>query len=154
MARLQPMPASHELLASFDAAIYALRPNWAQPDPDMRAEVQRLGWRILADNGSSSQAGIWQKLEAVMQGHGGVVDPACSELSRGIFDELPPWKVQIQDTTSATALPIACHNELVGNIVYTESELTKHSLKKRQARQLKHGHAPQNSALHASCVFS
>jgi hypothetical protein len=95
MARLQPMPASHELLAPFDAAIYALRPNWAHPEPEMRAEVQRLGWRILADNGSVSQAGIWQKLEAVMQSCGGVVDPACSELSRGIFDELPPWKVRV-----------------------------------------------------------
>ena len=93
MARLQPTPASHELLAPFDVAIRALRPNWAKPDPDMREEVRRLGWRVLDNTGSSSQAGIWQKLEATMAERGGVVDPLQSEISRGIFDELPPWKI-------------------------------------------------------------
>lgn len=95
MARLQPMPASHELLAPFDAAIHALRPNWAHPDPEVRQDVARLGWKILAETGSASQAGIWRKLEAVMHERGGVVDPGDSELSRGIFDELPPWKVGV-----------------------------------------------------------
>lgn len=93
MARLQPMPASHELLAPFDVAIRALRPNWAKPDPEMRKEVLRLGWKVLEEKGSSSQEGIWQKLETKMAERGGVVDPEQSELSRGIFDELPPWKV-------------------------------------------------------------
>lgn len=94
MARLQPMPASHELLAPFDVAIRALRPNWAKPDPEMRKEVLRLGWKVLEEKGSSSQEGIWQKLETKMAERGGVVDPKQSELSRGIFDELPPWKVR------------------------------------------------------------
>jgi hypothetical protein len=51
MARLQPMPASHELLAPFDVAIRALRPNWAKPDPEMRKEVLRLGWKVLEETG-------------------------------------------------------------------------------------------------------
>lgn len=93
MARLQPMPASHELLAPFDVAITALRPNWAKPDPDMREELRRLGWKVLENTGSSSQEGLWQKLEASMAERGGVVDPQQSEISRGIFDELPPWKI-------------------------------------------------------------
>lgn len=93
MARLQPMPASHELLAPFDVAIRALRPNWAKPDPEMRKELLRLGWKVLEEKGSSSQEGIWRKLQATMAERGGVVDPKQSELSRGIFDELPPWKV-------------------------------------------------------------
>lgn len=95
MARLQPMPASHELLAPFDVAIRALRPNWAKPDPEMRKEVSRLGWKVLEEKGSSTQEGIWQKLETKMAERGGVVDPKQSELSRGIFDELPPWKVPL-----------------------------------------------------------
>lgn len=93
MARLQPMPASNELLAPFDVAITALRPNWAKPDPEMREELRRLGWKVLENTGSSSQEGLWQKLEASMTERGGVVDPQQSEISRGIFDELPPWKI-------------------------------------------------------------
>ena len=93
MARLQPMPASHELLAPFDVAIRALRPNWMHPDVDLREEVKRLGWKVLEENGSESQASIWQKLNGIMQARGGVVDPSTSEISKGIFDELPPWKV-------------------------------------------------------------
>jgi hypothetical protein len=87
------MPASHELLAPFDVAIRALRPNWAKPDPEVRKELLRLGWKVLEEKGSSSQEGIWKKLERTMAERGGVVDPKQSELSRGIFDELPPWKV-------------------------------------------------------------
>lgn len=92
------MPASNQLLAPFDVAIRALRPNWACPDPELREEVNRLGWKVLEETGSESQAGIWRKLEEVMHQRGGVVNPHDSELSRGIFDELPPWKV----------LPSAC----------------------------------------------
>lgn len=119
MARLQPMPASHELLAPFDVAIRALRPNWAKPDPEMRKEVLRLGWKVLEEKGSLSQEGIWQKLQTKMAERGGVVDPKQSELSRGIFDELPPWKVLLCfyqkycSSPKCTHISRACHQQYV-----------------------------------------
>jgi hypothetical protein len=93
MARLQPMPASHELLSPFDDVIRALRPNWANAQAELRNDIQRLGWKILEENAGGMHEGIWQKLEGTMRGHSDIVDPMDSELPKGIFDELPPWKV-------------------------------------------------------------
>jgi hypothetical protein len=97
LSRLQPIPGSSEVLAPFDDATSALRPEWAHPDASLRDEVLRSGWELLEESAQSEHHPLWRALQSAVgrrteggPGEGGLT----TEHTQAALDDLPPWKVR------------------------------------------------------------
>ena len=94
LARLQPMPASHEVLAPFDSAIHALRPEWAHADPALRTSAAEVGWRVLDADAGADKDVQWHKVESAQCAAVDQDGTTSPSLSQAPVDSLTPWKVR------------------------------------------------------------